>query len=84
MDNATRDRIKAKMASRLTQADPVLGAIHTQVSRLNAADKAISWNVEQGNHRLVHVVYDAKGNSTVTPVAGPFPAAAFLAHVQAM
>lgn len=84
MNTATRDRMKAKIAARLAEADPILGAIHAQVSRLNAADKAISWNVEQGQHRLVRVVYDAKGKSTVTPVAGPFPAAAFLAHVEAM
>ena len=84
MDTATRDRIKAKMAARLAEADPVLGAIHAQVSRLNAADNAIGWTVERGQHRLVRTVYDDRGRSTVTPVAGPFPAAAFLAHVEAM
>jgi hypothetical protein len=83
MNAERKARMQTKIASLLGN-DPVLAAIHTQVTRLNAADKAISWNVERGQHRLVRVVYDARGNSTVTPVAGPFPAAAFLAHVGSM
>ena len=80
MNAERKARMQAKIAGLLGN-DPTLCAIHENVARLKAADSAIGWNVEQGNHRLVRVVYDERGVSTVTPVAGPLPAPAFLAHV---
>lgn len=84
MDAARKTRMQAKIAAGLLGNDPTLLAIHQNVARLKAADSAIGWNVERGQHHLVRVVYDDRGVSTVTPVAGPLPAAAFLAHIEAM
>jgi hypothetical protein len=83
MNNATKVRMQAKIASLLGN-DPTLCAIQENVARLKDADSAIGWNVEQGQHRLVRAVYDERGVSTVTPIAGPLPAPAFLAHVEGL
>jgi hypothetical protein len=84
MNAERKTRMQAKIAASFAAADPTLAAIHKNVVRIKASDGAIGWNVEQGHHRLVRVVYDAKGRSTVTTVAGPMPAAAFLDHIAAI
>ena len=83
MDAERKFRMQAKIAGLLGN-DPILCAIHQHVARLKAADSAIGWNVERGQHRLARVAYGERGVSTVTPVAGPFPAGAFLAHVEGL